>query len=98
MPSDPIPAAGTLTTDDGRPGEIPRGRHHDCLYTAHTARKQHQCLHECGDPIEPGTRYLRSALPPWTDPNESARWWYGAVHGLSFYDCPRYANRGVRHV
>lgn len=58
------------------------------LYVERTARKRHRCGWECGEPIEPGTRYVRSALPPWTEPNASPQWWTHALHGRSRRDCP----------
>lgn len=60
------------------------------LHTERTARKRYRCGWECGAPIEPGTRYVRSALPPWTFPNESGHWWYQALHGHFSDGCPVY--------
>lgn len=63
------------------------------LHVDRVARKQHHCGWDCGDPIEPGQRYIRSAMPPWTEPNESPHWWTAALHGASLYDCPTYKRR-----
>lgn len=60
------------------------------LHTPHVARKRHRCGWECGEPIEPGTAYVRSALPPRTEPNESDHWWTHALHGPYPDDCPVY--------
>lgn len=65
---------------------------HGALHTEHVAKKQHHCGWDCGDPIEPGARYIRSAMPPHVEPNESDHWWTHALHGLTLYDCPVYAN------
>lgn len=59
------------------------------LYTEHTARVRHMCS-ACQDPIEPGERYVKAALPPLVDPNHDPRWWTMKVHGRSLYDCPTY--------
>lgn len=58
------------------------------LHREATARKRYRCGFECGQPIEPGTRYVRSAIPPRTEPNDSDRWWSHALHGRTFQDCP----------
>jgi hypothetical protein len=58
------------------------------LHAERTARKRRACGWECGSPIEPGTRYVRSALPPRTEPNESDHWWTHALHGHTRDDCP----------
>lgn len=62
------------------------------LHVERVARKPHVCGWECGDLIEPGTRYIRSSLPPHTEPFEDCDHWISqALHGASLYDCPRYA-------
>lgn len=58
------------------------------LHAERVARKRHVCGWDCGHPIEPGTRYVRSSLPPWTDPNETGSWWTHALHGASRHECP----------
>lgn len=58
------------------------------LHTERTARRDYPCSWECGDPIKAGARYVRSALPPWTEPNESDHWWTARLHGHTYYDCP----------
>jgi hypothetical protein len=58
------------------------------LHVERTARKTHACGWACGVPIEPGTRYVRSSLPPRTDPNDSDHWWTQALHGHRMTDCP----------
>lgn len=64
------------------------------LHTKQTARKRHRCGWECGSPIEPGTVYIRSAMPPRTDVNTSPHWWTMPLHGATLYDCPTYAGPG----
>lgn len=58
------------------------------LHRERTARKPYRCGFECGELIEPGTRYVRSAIPPGSDPNYSDEWWTHALHGHSYQDCP----------
>jgi hypothetical protein len=64
------------------------------LHTVRRARKRHACGWLCGSPIEPGTLYVRSALPPWTEPNESDHWWTHGLHGRDPNDCPTYGGPG----
>jgi hypothetical protein len=68
---------------------------HGALHVERTAVKRHICGWDCGYPIEPGERYIRSAMPPWTEPNESDHWWTHAIHGPTFYDCPPYRDRAA---
>lgn len=63
------------------------------IYRERTARKQHACAHECGDPIKPGERYVMSSLTPGDPEIGNVGWWHAPVHGRSFYDCPRYAQQ-----
>jgi hypothetical protein len=58
------------------------------LRTEHVARRRYLCGWDCGEPIEPGTRYIRSVIPPWTEPNESPHWWTHRLHGPKYGDCP----------
>ena len=60
------------------------------IYVERTARKRHDCAWDCGSPIERGTRYVRAATPPWSEPNESDHWWYAALHGRYLDSCPTY--------
>jgi hypothetical protein len=60
------------------------------LYTEQVARERHRCGWDCGSPIEPGTRYVRAALPPGSDPNYAAGWWTLSLHGRQLTDCPTY--------
>jgi hypothetical protein len=71
--------------DEPRTTRMPGG----ALHTRHVARKRHVCGWDCHELIEPGTRYIRSALPPRTDVNESDHWWYQALHGSFPNECPR---------
>jgi hypothetical protein len=68
-------------------------RVHGALLIERVARKQHHCGWDCGDPIKPGERYIRSSMPPWTEPNESPHWRTHALHGADLYDCPTYKRR-----
>lgn len=46
------------------------------IYTTRTARTEHRCESlMCGRVIQPGEKYSRAALPPWTDVNTSDSWW-----------------------
>lgn len=69
-----------MTATTRRPG--------GALHVERVARKRHDCGWACGLPIEPGTRYVRSSLPPRTDCNESDHWWTQALHGPRMTDCP----------
>jgi hypothetical protein len=64
------------------------------LHTVRRARKQHPCAWKCGSMIEPGTLYVRSAIPPWTELNESDHWWWHSLHGRDPNDCPTYGGPG----
>lgn len=69
------------------------------LNTVHVAHKRHICDWGCGDLIEPGTSYVRSAHPPGRGPNYANHWVTYRGHGGSLYDCPRYASdAGARSV
>lgn len=57
-----------------------------------TARKEHVCHWDCGDPIKPGDRYISSSLPPHSEMGNT-RWLRAALHGPTLYDCPRYKRR-----
>jgi hypothetical protein len=59
------------------------------IYKERTARKEHACAHECGDPIKPGERYVMSSLAPNDAEIGNLKWWHAALHGRSYYDCPR---------
>ncbi len=61
------------------------------MHREQTARKTYRCGWECGSKIEPGTFYVRSALPPMTDPNYSEGWWVMTLHGHDRNDCPTYS-------
>lgn len=58
------------------------------LHREHTARRRYRCDWGCGDPIEPGTRYVYSALPPGAEPLCAEGWTVQRLHGDTFYDCP----------
>lgn len=51
------------------------------------ARKPYRCGW-CGGSIEPGSRYVRASLPPFSESNDGERWWHLAYHGEAFEDCP----------
>lgn len=57
------------------------------LYVERIARKRHRC-DTCRGEILPGTSYVRAALPPWTDPNESPHWRTLTLHGRNGLGCP----------
>jgi len=65
------------------------------LHTELTARKTYRCDWECGTPIKPGQRYVRSSLPPWSEPNFSPHWWTHRLHGHVREDCPTYVPHDV---
>lgn len=60
------------------------------IYLDRRARVPHECAHECGDPINPGDRYVMASLTPNDIEIGNAGWWHHALHGRSFLDCPRY--------
>jgi hypothetical protein len=62
------------------------------IHVERTARKRYRCGWDCFEWIEPGTRYVRSSLPPRTDPNGSDEWWVQALHGHTRDACP------IRHT
>jgi hypothetical protein len=53
----------------------------------HTARRDYKCA-TCDGSIPKGSKYVRNALPPWTEANESDRWWVLLTHGKVPDDCP----------
>lgn len=55
-----------------------------------TARRRYECGWGCGEPIEPGTRYVYASIPPQSSvaAGYSEHWQHARLHGRSFYDCP----------
>lgn len=60
------------------------------IYSERTARKEHACAWDCGEPIMRGDRYVRSALTPHDNDIGNHGWWTHALHGRALTDCPRY--------
>lgn len=65
------------------------------LYTEHVASRAYVCDRGCGEPIEPDSRYVRAALPPWAEPNESDGWWTMRLHGRRWEDCPAHTATAI---
>ena len=61
------------------------------LYDERRNRKPTRRCERCTERIAVGASYVRAALPPWAEPNESDHWWTLDLHGRHWEDCPRNA-------